>query len=162
MNKSVLARLCALVFAAAVSISCFDPMYYEPAFGDAGTVEIPVEGGDYYFWVTYEYVETKFEPGESYKAFKFRLMIDGELANWGLVENQSDLWAYWPAGVDYPDDSPEHYSQPVLFYVPENDKPAEREVLVDVAVDKYFDDEDKEHEWGEWTTVFRGVQNCRK
>lgn len=154
-------RFFTLVFCAVLLASC-SKIKFDPVFDvKEGVVEIPAEGGDYYFWVNYRQTEeTKFQPGESYRTFRYRILLGSSVANVVMVKHPNELKDIWPENLDYPEDVPP-YGSPVPFHVPANVYDKERDVIVEVSLDRNnsFDDG---HDWGEWTAVFTGIQNCQK
>ncbi len=160
MKRFVL-RLIMLVFGIMLMSSC-GKIKFDPVFDvNDEIVEIPAEGGDYYFWVNYRQTEeTKFQPGNSYRVFKYRLMLGGSEAKVVVVKHPNELKDIWPEDLEYPEDIPP-YGSPVPFHVPANINDKERDVMVEVSIDRNgsFDDG---HDWGEWEVVFHGIQNCQK
>lgn len=153
-------RLFVMLLGAVMLASC-SKLEFDPVFDvNDEVVEIPAEGGDYYFWVNYRQAETKFQPGESYRIFKYRILLGGSETKVVVVKHPNELKDIWPEELEYPEDIPP-YGSPVPFHVPANISDQEREVKVEVALDRNnsFDDG---HDWGEWTAVFNGIQNCQK
>lgn len=153
-------RLFVLTLFAVMIVSC-GRIQYDLVFNVKDElVEIPAEGGDYYFWVNYRQAETKFELGEEYGVFKYRLLLGGSEAKVVVVKHPNELKDLWPEELEYPEDIPP-YGYPVPFHVPANVYDKEREVKVEIALDRNnsFDDG---HDWGEWQAVFTGMQNCQK
>lgn len=156
MKRNFVLKFCVAMLCGFFAASC--NMHYEPVISvTEEVVEIPAEGGDYYFVVTYRKVPTKFEPGEAYKAFQYRLLLDGIEAMSDIVKYEYELQDLWPSEVDYPENLPP-YGYPVMFHVPQNVKGKMRDVKVEVSIDRDYGEYD-DHDWAEWQTVFMGVQN---
>ena len=158
--KRFILRLGMVIFAGSLMAAC-GKVYFEPVIEvKEEVIEIPAEGGDYYFWVNYRQAQTRFEPGEEYRTFKYRLLLGDIEAKNVVVKHPNELKDLWPEGLENPEDVPP-YGNPVPFHVPANTKDKEREVKVEVALDRN-DSFDDGHDWGEWQAVFTGIQNCQK
>ena len=154
--KKFFERFCVMIICGCIAAAC--NMHFEPVISvNDEVVEIPAEGGDYYFCVSYRKVPTKFEPGEASKAFQYRLMLGNNEAFSGIIKYEQELTDLWPADVEYPEDIPP-YGYPVPFHVPQNMTGNARDVKVEVSIDRNYSEYD-DYDWGEWQTVFTGVQD---
>ena len=167
-------RLIILFITAAISQSCifflFDAVnfndYYDPEITNSSdtsstyhgtTGEIPSTGDTCWFEVKYEYVQTKFQPGASRKAFRYAIEIEGMEAGKPIIIKgwESDEGNY---------DSPcktwyvrkDHETFIVYFKVPENDSEKDRKVTSKVSVAQNYSSENIL--WGDWETVLNLIQ----
>ncbi|MBQ9137917.1 MAG: hypothetical protein IJX65_04710 [Alistipes sp.] len=150
-------RLLQIIVVVATSIlftSCFEYLLDWEVTPQTEIVQIPQQGGTYYF-SEFEYEQAgttrAYNPGEIFKCYRYRLVLGDNIGD-SLHSNQT-------------------YS--LKFTVPANEGNAERDVVLEISKAKEFHlSEDgkyldasvcdnantSEEHWEEWQTVWRGVQ----
>lgn len=171
-------RYLIILITAAISQSCifflFDAVtfndYYDPEITNSSdtsstyhgtTGEIPSIGDTCWFEVKYKYVPTKFQPGESRRAFRYIIQIEGMEAGKPIIikgwENQEEHrdspCETWYERKDY-----ETFM--VYFRTPENYSDKDRKVMAKVSVSNNYGD--KTILWEEWETVLNLIQKGTK
>lgn len=130
--------------------------YFTPhVYAQEEVVNIPVEGGDYYFVASFEQVQTKAESERMYKPFRYRVNIGDVTGGAEVILDGQELYKSWPNSIPRPEIPEFHWS--VYFNVPANDEDTERIIKVEVSIDNNYYGQG-EHDWGAWETVFEGVQ----
>lgn len=138
--KQLLATL--LLIASGIFTSSCDPLYYDAIPTPISTKVIPVEGGIFEFKVVdyTPYEETRFQPGEWYKEYRYRIVEDG------VVCKESTLH-----------DISINYEYVVVEFTPNNtDHTKEYTIDIQIADDFYSVGEDQH--FGEWQTVWHITQ----
>ena len=150
--------------------SCFPTHYYEPEIGDTSKVEgkISHKGDTCWFEVEYQQVQTKFQPGEAFKAFKYVIEIEGVESEEPTIVTKSDELAeltrklkqefpeFYERWYEENGGYPEGSKAIIAFAIPENQTGAERNIKVKVSISKEYRDTEN---WDEWETVFSAIQN---
>ena len=154
-------KLLVLIALVVMINSCFAKEYYEPAISHAfpNNTIIPAEGGDYYFYVGYDLVQTKFQPPRAFKPIRFRVDIGDQTGEVYVFESDAAICGSWPYWLERPEEYDHYY--PVYFNVPANDTASDRAVKLMVSVDRNYSDA-KKHDWESWNQVWKGLQNCKK
>ena len=146
--KNRLLRFAVATLALVSLTSCAEYFDWE-ATPNATVVQIPQEGGvycydDFYTWLV---EDTRFQPGEIYKCYRYRLMLGSSYTD---EEHSSDM--------------------SIEFAVPANHSGKERDVKLQISKAKKFHDtkldstgrcwwaDRRESQWEEWKTVWQGVQ----
>ena len=142
--------------------------YYDPEITNSSdtsstyhgtTGEIPSIGDTCWFEVKYEYVQTKFQPNESRKAFRYTITIEGMEAGKPIVikgwENQEEHYDS-PCETWYERKNYETFI--VYFKIPENHLEKERKVTAKVSVAKNYADNSETIFWEDWKTVLNLIQ----
>lgn len=135
-----------MTFATMSFASCYSCLFDWEAIPEDEVVQIPQEGGIYY-WGDFEVecvgTTRVIRPGEAYKCFRYRLNVGDNI---GKSEHAQDL--------------------SVSFEIPANESGIERNVTLEISKAKDFhlktDMHDKadssEDNWEEWKIVWRGIQ----
>ena len=152
--SNCLMKIAVMFFAATSFTSCFEYLLDWEVTPQSEIVQIPQQGGTYYFSeFEYEQVGTTrvYDPGEIFKCYRYRLVLGDNIGD-SLHSDQG-------------------YS--LKFIVPANESNAERDVTLEISKAKEFhlsddgkyldsdvcDETDlSEDNWEEWQTVWRGVQ----
>lgn len=155
--SNCLMKFAVMVFAATSLTSCFEYLLDWEVTPQSEIVQIPQQGGIYYFSeFEYEQVGTtrSYDPGEIFKCYRYRLVLGDNIGD-SLHSDKG-------------------YS--LKFIVPANESNAERDVTLEISKAKEFhlsddgkyldsdvcDETDlSEDNWEEWQTVWRGVQAGR-
>lgn len=128
----------------AATMICFvacGTVYYDATPVEVSTMEIPAEGGTFIFKVV-NYTpceETRFQPGEWFKEYRYRVMEDGVISE---VWSEQNTWDYGIISIDF---TP-------------NDTSHTKEYTIDIKIADDFYKVDEEHIFGEWQTVWRITQ----
>ncbi len=144
----------AIVIVAMVSTSCLlfildDYLYDWEITPETEVVQIPQEGGTYYFeGLEAEFVgTTRFQPGELYKCLRYRLILgdaSGQVFHFKAYDGMTSI----------------------NIEVPANESGAERNVTLEISKAVDFHSNRKEHNaadgseesWEEWQAVWFGIQ----
>lgn len=113
-------------------------IYYDATPVEASTMEIPAEGGIFEFKVVdyTPYEETRFQPGEWYKEYRYRIVEDG------IVSKVSTMF-----------DLSISYELVVIEFAP-NDTNYAKEYTIDIQIADDFYSTGEEQHFGEWQTVW--------
>ena len=105
---------------------------------------IPAEGGIFEFKVVdyTPYEETRFEPGEWYKEYRYRIIEDGIVSK---VSTMHDI------SIDY--------EYVVVEFTP-NDSDHTKEYAIDIQIADDFYSVGEDQHFGEWQTVWIVTQPC--
>ena len=129
-----------LFIASALLATSCGTIYFDATPAEISTMEIPAEGGWFSFRVVdYRDIndETRFEPGEWFKYYRYRVVEDGvageESEN---MHSNTDIW---------------------LEFAP-NDTGHSKEFLIDVKIADDFYRVDEECNFGEWQRVWMLTQ----
>ena len=135
--KRLLSTLLFIV-SAICSTSC-GPIYYDATPLKVSTMTIPGEGGRFEFKVVEytPYEETRFQPGEWYKEFRYRIVEDG------IVSKESTLH----------DVSIINYGYIWIEFAP-NDTNYTKEYTIDIQIADDFYSVGEDQHFGEWQTVW--------
>lgn len=155
--SNCLMKFAVMVFAATSFTSCFEYLLDWEVTPQSEIVQIPQQGGTYYF-SEFEYKQVgttrTYDPGEIFKCYRYRLVL-GDNIGYSLHSDQG-------------------YS--LEFTVPANESDTERDVTLEISKAKEFhlsddgkyldsdvcDETDlSEDNWEEWQTVWQGVQAGR-
>lgn len=101
---------------------------------------IPPEGTVIEIPVSYVHVQTKFQPGEYYQPFRYRALMAGR--EYSYAESPFTVNRYDGESA-------------CRVVVPRNNSYDEREIRIDVSLAKSM----KDQSWGEWRTVYSGMQD---
>lgn len=129
------------VFCALASLTSCDPIHHlDPYFEKVELKEnIAQEGSVVWIPMEYRQVDTKFQPGMSYRPFRFRAMVDDVQYSYGICNHKH---------ID---------NQYLRVVVPANDSYQEREVAIEVSYSDGYDiDKGK---WEDWIRIFDGRQD---
>lgn len=135
--KRLLATL--LFIASALFTTSCGPIYYDATPLEASTMTIPSEGGRFEFKVVEyaPYEETRFQPGEWFKEFRYRIVEDG------IVSKESTLH----------DESIINYGYIWIEFAPNNTNYT-KEYTIDIQIADDFYSVDEDQHFGEWQTVW--------
>ena len=138
--KQLLATL--LLIASGIFASSCDPLYYDAIPLPISTMTIPAEGGRFEFKVVdyTPYEETRFQPGEWYKEYRYRIVEDG------IICKESTLH-----------DISINYEYVVIEFAP-NDTNYTKEYTIDIQIADDFYSVDEQQHFGEWQTVWHITQ----
>lgn len=138
---------CVILFFTAMTLtSCFSYLYDWEATPETDIVQIPQEGGRYYFdnFESEKVGKTRmYDPGKILKCMRYRLVLGEEVG-----------------------ESFHNYDLPLGFDVPANESDTERRVTLEISKATDFhlcsdacDEADlSEDSWEEWQAVWFGVQ----
>ena len=134
--KRLLATLLFIVLIV-YSTSC-GTIYWEATPVEVSTMIIPAEGGIFEFKVVdyTPYEETRFEPGEWYKEYRYRIVEDGIVSK---VSTMHDI------SIDY--------EYVVVEFTP-NDSDHTKEYAIDIQIADDFYSVGEDQHYGEWQTVW--------
>jgi len=119
-------------------VEYFDVVADEIKVPEGVTDVIPQEGTTLALNLTYEYVpRTKFEPGEDWKQYRYRVLIDG--------------WEYCYGVTDE-----DNYD--VTIPIMANDSHSPASIVVEGS--KAHDYEENPKEWEDWHELYCGTQEC--
>ena len=140
--KRLLATLLFIVLIV-YSTSC-GTIYWEATPVEVSTMIIPAEGGIFEFKVVdyTPYEETRFEPGEWYKEYRYRIIEDG------IVSKVSTMY---DISIDY--------EYVVVEFTP-NDSNHTKEYTIDIQIADDFYSVGEDQHFGEWQTVWVITQPC--
>lgn len=140
--KRLLATLLFIVLIV-YSTSC-GTIYWEATPVEVSTMIIPAEGGIFEFKVVdyTPYGETRFEPGEWYKEYRYRIIEDGIVSK---VSTMHDI------SIDY--------EYVVVEFTP-NDSDHTKEYAIDIQIADDFYSVGEDQHFGEWQTVWVITQPC--
>ena len=131
--------LTTLLFIASIiySTSC-GTIYYDALPLPTSTMTIPAEGGIFEFKVVdyTPYEETRFQPGEWYREFRYRIVEDG------IVSKESTLH-----------DISINHEYVVIEFAP-NDTNYTKEYTIDIQIADDFYSVGEEQHFGEWQTAW--------
>lgn len=163
---AMLKRVAALASAMFFLASCYD-IIYEPVFvpeeNNSDFIPydkevIPAEGDTCWFYRGLNRIVVKaFDPSEAIYPYKWKLLIDGNM----VLENTKDfLETYSKEVMEWWERRTEikWMDNAILFEVPANSSADERAVEVMVSVSSGPYNSEQEDDWGEWFTVFEGMQ----
>lgn len=138
--KQLLATLL-LIASAIYSTSC-GTIYWDAIPVEASTMNIPAEGGIFEFKVVdyTPYEETRFQPGEWYKEYRYRIVEDG------VVCKESTLH-----------DISINYEYVVVEFTPNNTDHT-KEYTIDIQIADDFYSVDEQQHFGEWQRVWHITQ----
>ena len=150
-------KITVMIFAAISFTSCFEYLLDWEVTPQSEIVQIPQQGGTYYF-SEFEYKQVgttrAYDPGEIFKCYRYRLVLGDNIGD-SLHSDQG----YW-----------------LKFIVPANESNTERDVVLEISKAKEFhlsddgkyldsgvcDNADASEEyWEEWQAVWQGVQAGR-
>ena len=139
MKRLLATLLC--ITSAICSTSC-GPVYWDATSVEVSTMTIPAEGGRFEFKVVdyTPYEETRFEPGEWYKEYRYRIVEDG------IICKESTLH-----------DISINYEYVVIEFAP-NDTNYTKEYTIDIQIADDFYSVDEQQHFGEWQTVWHITQ----
>ena len=138
-------KVFSLLLALLILSGCMGTMYYDVASDEITTPEgvgevIPQEGTTLSLNLTYEFdVYTRFEPGEDYRAYRYRVLMDGEVYSQGIVDRFS---------------SGKTASIPIMA----NDTHVPATIVVEGS--KALEYSDYPASWDTWHELYRGTQEC--
>ena len=134
--KRLLATL--LFIASALFTTSCGPIYYDATPLEASTMTIPGEGGRFEFKVVEytPYEETRFQPGEWYKEFRYRIVEDG------VISKESTLH-----------DISINYEYVVVEFTPNNTDHT-KEYTIDIQIADDFHSVGEDQHFGEWQRVW--------
>lgn len=138
--KRLLATL--LFIASGIFTSSCDPLYYDAIPTPISTKVIPGEGGQYWFDVVkyIPYSETRFQPGEWYKEYRYRIAEDGVISK---VSTQHDTSiSYGAISIEFAPNSTGNT----------------KEYTIDIQIADDFYSVDEQQHFGEWQTVWHITQ----
>jgi hypothetical protein len=136
-------KVFSLILALLILSGCMGTMYYDVAADEITTPEgvgeaIPQEGTMLSLDLTYEFdVYTRFEPGEDYRAYRYRVLIDGEIYSQGIVSRYS-------------------YGKKTTIPIMANDTHSPVTVVVEGS--KALEYSDFPTSWDTWHELYRGTQ----
>ena len=138
--KQLLATL--LLIASGIFTSSCDPLYYDAIPTPISTKVIPGEGGRFEFKVVdyTPYEETRFQPGEWYKEYRYRIVEDGVISK---VSTQHDTSIYYGA---------------ISIEFTPNNTGNTKEYTIDIQIADDFYSVDEQQHFGEWQTVWHITQ----
>lgn len=128
------------VFCVLISLTSCHSIHLDPYFEKVELKEnIAQEGSIVWIPMEYRQVDTKFQPGMSYRPFRYRAMVDDVQYSYGICNHKH---------ID------NHYLRVV---VPANDSYQERDVAIEVSYSDGYDiDKGK---WEDWIRIFDGRQD---
>ena len=134
--KRLLATL--LFNALAICSTSCGTIYWDATPVEVSTMTIPAEGGIFEFKVVdyTPYEETRFQPGEWYKEYRYRIVEDG------IVSKESTMF-----------DLSISYDLVVIEFAP-NDTNHTKEYTIDIQIADDFYNTGEEQHFGEWQTVW--------
>lgn len=137
--------LVTLLFIALIvySTSC-GTIYWDATPVEVSTMTIPAEGGIFEFKVVdyTPYEETRFQPGEWYKEYRYRIIEDG------IVSKESTMF-----------DLSISYELVIIEFTP-NDTNHTKEYTIDIQIaDDFYSVGDDQH-FSKWQTVWIITQPC--
>ena len=140
--KQLLATLL-FITSAICSTSC-GTIYWDATPVEVSTMTIPAEGGIFDFKVVdyTPYEETRFQPGEWYKEYRYRIAEDG------IVSKESTMF-----------DLSISYELVVIEFSP-NDSDHTKEYTIDIQIADDFHSVGDDQHFGEWQTVWIITQPC--
>lgn len=140
--KRLLATL--LFIASAIYSTSCGAIYFDALPLPASTMTIPAEGGKFEFKVVdyTPYEETRFQPGEWYKEYRYRVVEEGVV---GKVSTMHD------SSIDY---------DVILIEFAPNDTNYTKEYTIDIQIADDFHSVGEEQHFGEWQTVWVITQPC--
>lgn len=126
-----------LLIATIICSSACGTIYYEAEPVNASTMEIPAEGGTFAFKVVNyaPYEETRFQPGEWFKEYRYRIVEDGAISK---VSSEQNTWDYGIVSIEF---------------LP-NDSGHTKKYTIDVQIADDFYSVDEDQHFGEWQTVW--------
>ena len=138
--KQLLATLL-FITSAICSTSC-GTIYWDATPVEVSTMTIPAEGGIFEFKVVdyTPYEETRFQPGEWYKEYRYRIVEDG------IVSKESTLH-----------DISINYEYVVIEFAP-NDTNYTKEYNIDIQIADDFYSVGEDQHFGKWQTVWHITQ----
>lgn len=133
--KQLLATLL-LIASAIYSTSC-GTIYWDAIPVEASTMNIPAEGGIFEFKVVdyTPYEETRFQPGEWFKEYRYRIVEDGAISK---VSSEQNTWGYGIVSIEF---------------LP-NDTGHTKKYTIDVQIADDFYSVGEDQHFGEWQTVW--------
>lgn len=133
-----------LFIALAICSTSCGTIYWDATPVEVSTMTIPAEGGIFEFKVVdyTPYEETRFQPGEWYREFRYRIVEDG------IVSKESTLH-----------DISINYEYVVIEFAP-NDTNYTKEYTIDIQIADDFYSAGEEQHFGEWQTVWILTQPC--
>lgn len=140
--KQLLATL--LFIASAILATSCGTFYYDATPIPVSTMTIPAEGGIFDFKVVNytPYEETRFEPGEWYKEYRYRLIEDGTLSKESTLHDPSiDHGRVW---IEFTPNYTDHT----------------KEYTIDIQIADDFYSVGEDQHFGEWQTVWVITQPC--
>lgn len=134
--KRLLATL--LFIASALFTTSCGTIYYDATPLKVSTMTIPCEGGRFEFKVVEytPYEETRFEPGEWYKEYRYRIVEDG------VISKESTLH-----------DISINYEYVVVEFTPNNTDHT-KEYTIDIQIADDFHSVGEDQHFGEWQRVW--------
>ena len=133
-----------LLIAAAFATGCWGWVEYFDVTADEIKVPegisdvIPQEGTTLTIDLTYEYVpKTKFEPGEDWKQYRYRALIDGWEYCYGVVSGEFET---------------------AVIPIMANDTHSPASIVIEGS--KALDYEENPKHWEDWHELYRGTQEC--
>lgn len=134
--KQLLATL--LFIASAILATSCGTIYWDATLVEVSTMTIPSEGGIFKFKVVdyTPYEETRFQPGEWYKEYRYRIVEDGAVSKESTLHDIS---------IDY--------EYVVVEFTP-NDTDHTKEYTIDIQIADDFHSVGEDQHFGEWQTVW--------
>lgn len=134
--KRLLATL--LFIASTICSTSCGTIYWDATPVEVSTMTIPAEGGIFEFKVVdyTPYEETRFEPGEWYKEYRYRIVEDG------IVSKESTMF-----------DLSISYELVVIEFTP-NDTNHTKVYTIDIQIADDFYSVGEDQHFGEWQTVW--------
>ena len=119
-------------------------IYWDATPVEVSTMIIPAEGGIFEFKVVdyAPYEETRFQPGEWYKEYRYRIVEDGIVSK---VSTMHDI------SIDY--------EYVVVEFTP-NDSDHTKEYTIDIQIADDFYSVGEDQHFSEWQTVWVITQPC--
>ena len=137
--------LTTLLFIAPIiySTSC-GTIYYDALPVPISTMTIPAEGGKFEFKVVdyTPYEETRFEPGEWYKEYRYRIVEDGVVCKESTMHDLTINYEY------------------VVIEFAQNDTNYTKEYTIDIQIADDFHSVGEDQHFGEWHIVWVITQPC--
>ena len=133
-----------LFIASAIYSTSCGAIYFDALPLPVSTMTIPAEGGKFEFKVVdYTlYEETRFQPGEWYKEYRYRVVEEGVVSKVSTMHDSS---------IDYDVIS--------IEFAP-NDTNYTKEYTIDIQIADDFHSVGEDQHFGEWQTVWVITQPC--
>ena len=128
-----------LIVVAIFATACSnEPIYYNAMPLPMSTMTIPSEGGEFEFEVvTYiPYEETRFQPGEWYKEYRYRIIEDGDISKESTLHDASI--SYGCVWIEFTPNNTDHT----------------KEYALEIQIADDFHSVGEDQHFGEWQTIW--------
>lgn len=142
--KRLLTPLLCIVSVLFIASCSNKPIYYNAMPLPISTMTIPSEGGRFKFEVVayIPYEETRFQPGEWYKEYRYRVVEDGDISKESTLHDTSI--SYGAVWIEF---SP-------------NDTNHTKEYDLEIQIADDFHSVGEDQHFGEWQTIWEITQPC--